>query len=111
MNVKQLLTVGFFLLAFSSGALAQPRGTALVPPPGSPFLGGIPDPSPTNEPLTISIADAVHRALDHNLGAIEAEGGLEHARGTRLISLSDMLPRVDGTLSEARRKINLEAFG
>jgi outer membrane protein TolC len=83
----------------------------LIPPPGSPFLGGRPDRSPTSEPLTISISDAIHRALDHNLGAIEAEGGLEHARGTRLIALSDLLPKVDGTLSEARRKSNLEAFG
>jgi outer membrane protein TolC len=111
MNVKQLLTVGLFLLTSSSAALAQPRGTALAPPPGSPFLGGIPDQSPTSDRLTISIADAIHRALDHNLGAIEAEGGLQHAMGTRLIALSDLLPRVDGTLSEARRKINLEAFG
>jgi outer membrane protein TolC len=113
MNVKPFVTLaaGFLLLAFSSGASAQARGTALVPPPGSPFLGGVPDRSPTNEPLTLSISDAIHRALDHNLGAIEAEGGLEHARGTRLISFSDLLPKVDATLSEARRKTNLEAFG
>jgi outer membrane protein TolC len=120
MNVKQrtdffltavTLAAGFLLLAFSSTVSAQARGTALIPPPGSPFLGGIPDPSPTSEPLKLSIADAIHRALDHNLGANEAEGGLEHARGTRLIALSDLLPKVDGTLSEARRKTNLEAFG
>jgi outer membrane protein TolC len=113
MNVKPFITLAtaFLLLAFSGAASAQSRGTALVPPSGSPFLGGIPDRSPTNEPLTLSIADAIHRALDHNLGAIEAEGGLEHARGTRLIAFSDLLPKVDATLSEARRKTNLEAFG
>jgi outer membrane protein TolC len=113
MNVKPFITLAtaFLLLAFSGAASAQSRGTALVPPPGSPFLGGIPDRSPISEPLTLSISDAIHRALDHNLGAIEAEGGLEHARGTRLIAFSDLLPKVDATLSEARRKTNLEAFG
>jgi outer membrane protein TolC len=111
MNMKQLLSAGCLLLAFSTGAWPQTRGASLIPAPGSPFLGGVPDPSRTNEPLTISVADAIHRALDHNLGAIEAEGGLEHANGTRLTVLSALLPKLDATLSEARRKSNLEAFG
>jgi outer membrane protein TolC len=113
MTVKPFVTLasGLVLLALGSGASAQTRGTALIPPPGSPFLGGVPDRSPVNEPLALSIGEAIRRALDHNLGGIEAEGGLEHARGTKLIAFSDLLPKVDATLSEARRKTNLEAFG
>ena len=57
MNVKLFLALvtALLVLAVGSGASAQTRGTGLIPPPGSPFLGGIPDPSPTNQPLTLFV--------------------------------------------------------
>jgi outer membrane protein TolC len=104
-------TTGCLLLTLASGTSAQQRPADPEPRPGSPFMGGVPSGSVTSEPLSLSLIDAIHRALEHNLGAIEAEGGLERAQGTRRVAFSDLLPKVDGTLSEARRKSNLEAFG
>lgn len=92
-------------------AAAQIRSTTVLPPPGSPFLGGVPDPTASPHAITISLGDAIRRALDHNLGVLQAGEGIERARGTRWEALSDLLPHVDAGVTESRRKTNLEAFG
>jgi outer membrane protein TolC len=77
----------------------------------SPYQRGVPSGSPTAEPLALSMADAVRRALEHNLGLILAQERLGEASGARLQALSDLLPNANGRLSASRQKINLEAFG
>ena len=88
-------------------SVPSPVGIAIK----SPFLGGVPDPQATPDVLELSAADAIHRALEHNLGALDAEENLAHAKGTRWTTLSELLPNASASLSEARRKTNLEAFG
>jgi outer membrane protein TolC len=90
-------------------ALAQTPAPTL--PPNSPFAGGIPDPTPTPGTLPLSIGDVIRRALDHNLGVLTAEEGVERARGSRWLALSDLLPNVTGSITERRQMVNLEAFG
>ena len=80
-------------------------------PPDSPFGGGVPQGVTTPEALPLSIAEVIKRALDRNLGVLLAEEGAGDAAGARAVALSDLLPHVSGSVSEARRKINLEAFG
>jgi outer membrane protein TolC len=92
-------------------AAAQQLTIGPVLPASSPFRGGVPQGSPTSEPVFISIGDAIRRALEHNLGVLEAEERIERARGARALSLSELLPQVNGNVSESRRKTNLEAFG
>jgi outer membrane protein TolC len=65
----------------------------------------------TPEPLSLSIAEVIKRALDHNLGVLLSEQDTEGAVGARSVALSDLLPHVNANVSESRRKINLEAFG
>jgi outer membrane protein TolC len=77
----------------------------------SPYQRGVPSGSPTAEPLALTLADAVKRALEHNLGLILAQERLGEASGSRLQALSELLPNADGRLSATRQKINLEAFG
>jgi outer membrane protein TolC len=77
----------------------------------SPFLGGVPSGTATAETLPLSIVNAIDRALDHNLGALTAEESLGHAKGTRWVALSDLLPNVGAHVTETREKINLAAFG
>ena len=98
----------------SSARAPQSRETP--PPPAttglaSPFLGGVPSGTVSSEPIRLTVIDAVLRALDHNLGVLTAEEALGRAHGARWIALSQLLPNVDGRLSETRQKINLEAFG
>ena len=66
-------------------APAQTRTPSL--PVNSPFLGGVPDP-PAAGPLQLSIAETIRRALDHNLGVLEAEERIGLAEGARRIALS-----------------------
>jgi outer membrane protein TolC len=76
-----------------------------------PYQRGVPSGSPTAEPLALTVADAVKRALEHNLGLILAQERLGEASGSRLQALSELLPIAYGRLSASRQKVNLEAFG
>ena len=76
------------------------------------FLGGVPEGTATPEAITISIADAIARALAHNLGVRQAQDALddrrrEHAHGASAICFRTS----EAAITETRRKNSLEAFG
>ncbi len=96
------------LLVSAPSAHAQLRPS---PPPDSPFAGGVPQGVATANAVPLSIAEAIDRALGHNLGALTAGAGVETARGARVEALSDLLPHLSGGISETRRKSSLEVFG
>src|SRR4051812_44514835 len=97
------------ILTCTSVVTAQTRSpTSAVP---GAFQGGVPVGTATNEPIRIAILDAINRALQHNLGLLNAEQAAGRARGARWVALADLLPNVNGRLAETRQKINLEAFG
>jgi outer membrane protein TolC len=111
----RLLAAALLVLAVATSAAAQggrPQGAAAPSlPQGSPFLGGVPQGVASPQPIALSIADAIHRALQYNLGVLEAEQGVERARGARWLALSGLLPTITGNLAAARQTTNLEAFG
>lgn len=80
-------------------------------PPGSPFAGGVPQGTATSDTLKLSVLDVIKRALDHNLGVLLAAEDATDAAGGRKVALSDLMPHVNGRISQERRKTNLEAFG
>ena len=90
-----------------------PPAPARTPSPvtTNPFLGGVPVGTATSDALSLSILDAISRALEHNLGVLMAEEGIGRARGTRWRALSGLLPTVTGRVSETRQQLNLAAFG
>jgi len=77
----------------------------------NPFLSGVPTGTLTAEPIKITAVDAVLRALDHNLGVLNAEEALGRAHGARWIALSQLLPNVSAQLSVQRQTVSLAAFG
>src|SRR5215471_14129288 len=80
------------LLASARPVAAQPqRATAT-----SPFLGGVPSGTATSEPIRLTVVAAILRALDHNLGVLEAEDAVGRAEGARWNALSALLPNVRG---------------
>lgn len=99
------------VLALASPASAQMRTAAPALPQGSAFLGGVPQGTATTTPIALTVSDVIFRALDHNLGVLMAEQSTETARGDRWVSLSNLLPDVRGSVTESRRKNNLEAYG
>src|SRR6185369_5191722 len=45
------------------------------------------------------------------LGVLLAEEGIDHARGAKWRALSDLMPNINGHVTEARQVVNLAAFG
>lgn len=100
--------LSLMLMLVASAAAAQPRVTPL---PNSPFQGGIPSGTATTEPVALTIVEAINRGLEHNLGRLLAEEGLEQAKSARWNALAELLPDVSARLTETRQVINLAAFG
>ena len=75
------------------------------------FRGSVPQGTASAEPLALSLKSTVERALQFNLGLILQDASSDLAQGARWRALSDLLPRVSGSVSARRQVINLEAFG
>ena len=79
--------------------------------PTNPFTGGVPNGTATAEPIRLTVADAIGRALQHNLGLLLSDEAGARARGAQLTSLSALLPNVLGRMGESRQVNNLAAYG
>src|SRR5262249_50832055 len=82
-----------------------------APLPQGSFLGGVPTGTSTGAVMTISVAEAIRRAREHNLGVLTGEEAVGRAQGGRWRALAELLPNVNGRVSESRQIINLAAFG
>ena len=60
-----------------------PRPIMQGPVPSGPFLGGVPSGLLTEDVETITIVQAMRRALEHNLGVLTAQQGLGRAEGAQ----------------------------
>src|SRR5262249_10216070 len=92
-------------------AQGAPPSRAPAPRTSNPFVGSIPSGEPTREPLALTIGDAIDRALAQNLGVLLTDHGINRARGARLRALGDLLPNLNGRISESRQVLNLAAYG
>ena len=75
------------------------------------FLGSVPTGQATAEPLSLTILDAINRALEHNLGILLSDDARGRAEGARWKALGGMLPTVNGRLAETRQLVDLAAYG
>lgn len=100
------LVLAALVAASVAPAAAQSRGA--VP---DAFHGSVPQGTATAEPLPLSVADTLERALQFNLGLLLQEETQKAAHGARWRALADMLPNLRGSVSERRQVINLEAYG
>lgn len=97
----------------SSSSASQMEATVSLPaftPPSS-FRGAVPQGQTSDQPLTLSLADAVRLGIERNLGTVLSSAGQRAARGERLIALSRLLPQVHAEVDESSRQLNLAAFG
>jgi outer membrane protein TolC len=65
----------------------------------------------TAGPMSLSISDAIDRALRYNLGMITSETDTRAARAQHLRALSDLLPNIRAGVTETIQQVNLAAFG
>ncbi len=88
-----------------------PSAESVIQRNQDPFSGSIPQGRATPGVLDLSVQDALDRALKYNLGLYLSDRATEQARAARLRALSDLLPMVNGAVTEEEDKINLKAFG
>ena len=101
----------FLLTAFlltAATAAAQTRPTTSVP---APFFGGVPSGVASQTPLNLTALDAINRAIEHNLGVLNAEEAVDRAKGTRWAALSELLPTIYGRVADTGEVLNLAVFG
>jgi len=77
----------------------------------SAVMGGVSRGQASSELLSLSLAEAIERGLQSNLGLILSGQDVQAARGSRWEALADLLPDLKAHLTATRQKINLEAFG
>lgn len=73
--------------------------------------GSVPDPNPPAGTIELTLAEAVRRGLQNNLGVISAGNSSAAARSERLQMLSALLPNVSANASENVNQVNLAAYG
>src|ERR1700722_16415403 len=107
--------------SFELGSIATPRTinpaansttpSSLAGQQQNPFLGSVPTGSVSNEPVQLSLADAITRGLRYNLGVIENQTSLRQAPAQRLRALSAMVPSVSALLRQNLDDLNRVAIG
>lgn len=97
--------------AISAGVVSDVAAQGPPPSVNSAFFGGVPDGPATDQPVALSLADAIQRGLTHNLGVLLQEADVTAARGARWRALADLLPDVSARAGKVRQQTNLAAFG
>jgi outer membrane protein TolC len=59
----------------------------------------------------LSLREAIQRAIEYNLGAVDQRQAVRMAHGQKKIVRSALLPNLNGYLSETVQQINLRVFG
>ncbi len=107
---------------FFSGALASaqtqapglstlPSAEQVIQRSQDPFSGSIPQGKATPETIDLTVQESLDRALKYNLGLYLSDRATEQARAAHLRALSDLLPMVNGAVTEEGQKLNLKEFG
>jgi outer membrane protein TolC len=75
------------------------------------YAGSTIDPQPPVGSIVLTLADAVRRGLQFNLGIAGADASSRQANAQRLAARSSLLPNVSASLAEDAAKVNLQAEG
>jgi outer membrane protein TolC len=75
------------------------------------LFGSVSEGKPTSGPISLSVADAIGRALKYNLGPILAEQETRVSSAARVRALSELLPKVNAGVTQTVQQLNLAAFG
>jgi len=75
------------------------------------FQGSVSSGAPSDQPLSLSLDDAIQRGLRYNLGGIDSEQSLRQAQGESIVTRSQLLPNLSGGLRETVQQIDLASFG
>ncbi len=113
LQVALMVVVGVAVLCVAAPAVAQEPvlGVSTRAVLGNRILGSVPPGGATTEPLRLTIADAIFRALEANLSILTARQDERHAEGTRAVAQSAFAPNISGGLTDDWQTFNLAVFG
>jgi outer membrane protein TolC len=94
-----LLMIGIFVPA--TAGLAQTGA----------FQGSANSGPPSDQPLSLSLDEALKMGLRYNLGGIDAEQSSQRAKGENIVARSALYPNLSGALRENVEQIDLASFG
>jgi outer membrane protein TolC len=106
--------LGFLFLATATGALGQYSGSAQNPSSATnPFYGSVTAQTISDEPLKLSLDDAIRRGFENNLGLKEAESGEKLFQGEKNIALQQFLPTINlrGGTGVFQHNLAAQGFG
>src|SRR5437868_1560742 len=103
------LAVSIILTLTMSGIAQAQQARGVNLPPN--LFGSVSQGTVSTQPITLSIGGAIDRALQYNLGGVIAGEDVRVARAARLRALSELLPKVNGSVTETIQQVNLAAFG
>jgi outer membrane protein TolC len=103
--------VPLIVILLATAGIQPMAAQSRAPLPLDTFRGGVPTGTVTSDAITITVIDAIVRALEHNLGVLTAEQAVGRANGAHWKALSDLLPNINARISETRQQISLDAFG
>jgi outer membrane protein TolC len=110
LRTRPFLRAAWMILATFAACALQAAGQHSTLAAG-PLAGSVPTRMATNDVLQLSLRDAIHRAIQYNLGAIEAGEDVQTARGQRLMALSALLPQISAGGSEHVEQNDLATLG
>jgi outer membrane protein TolC len=99
----------FIIFGVLLSPFAQARQNQVTVPPN--VFGSVTQGNAAPGTVSLSIADAIDRALKYNLGSVIAEQDSRISAAERLRDLSELLPKINVTVSETYQQIDLAAFG
>jgi outer membrane protein TolC len=109
--VASLLIIGFAHAAVAAQETTRAAPASQPVRTQNPFAGSVPNQATPGPSIALSLADALKRGLEQNLGVLLEEQQVRAAEGTRWRLLSGLLPDVSGSIGQTREKVNLAAFG
>jgi len=75
------------------------------------YSGSALDPSPTAGSITLTLAEAIRRGLQFNLGKIGADAASQQAKAQQISGRSALLPNLSASVSENAARVDLQAEG
>jgi outer membrane protein TolC len=75
------------------------------------YQGSVPSSEAAGAPFELSLADAIHKGLQHNLGTVGFQNSIRQARGQRWVELSNLLPQVSADALVTDQQVDLASFG
>ena len=101
---------GLFLGFAGSSPLAGQTPASVGPTAGS-YQGSVPTGQASQQPMDLSLDDAIRRGLQNNLGIILSGTQTASVRGQKLTELQNLLPAVQANGREVVSQVNLPAQG